>query len=261
MMDEEGVQPMRASAAQLGRMLAGAVLLRARLDDRTPHDVISDGFSAIIAWANEQLVHYDTTLDPDRVETLASLAKLSLDLTRALVPTFSSPDCLGVYKSLWPQLERPMPAQGLFCLKAVNITICIWGDGTISPMLTELLPGSPREGFSPGELGVELQLAAQHTWDAVLRDDWRRLHDEMGTPFNRGLSSATLESCLLNETVLGQFPAEVRNNYGMLLGFLTQIAKCLIIESETRLQSSFPDPGGPSLRLLSDDTGDGSGWA
>jgi len=260
MIDESLQEPMRASAAQMARMLSGAVLLRSRIDDRTPHDVISDGFSAIIAWVNEQIVHYDTVLDPDRVETLSELAKLAPEMVSALIPTFSSPDCIAVYRALWPQLERPMPTSRMHCVKALGVTVCIWGDGTVSPILTELLPASPREGFSPGELGVELQLAAQNTWDTILRDEWRRLHDEMGTAFNQGLSYATLESCLFNDTVLRQFPEESRKHYATLLGFLAQIARCLIIENSSSIVQAGV-PAQQSLRLLSEDTGDGSGFA
>jgi hypothetical protein len=260
MIDDGQQEPMRTSAAQMSRILGGVVLLRSRIEDRTPHDVISDGFSAIIAWANEQLVHYEMVLDPDRIEILAGLSKLAPEMVSALIPTFSSPDCIAVYRALWPQLERPMPTSRMHCVKALGVTICIWSDGTVSPILTELLPASPREGFSPGELGVELQLAAQNTWDTILRDGWRRLHDEMGTAFNQGLSYATLESCLFTDAVMKLFPEEHRRHYATLLGFLAQIARCLIIENSSSVVQAGV-PAQQSLRLLSEDTGDGSGFA
>ena len=151
--------PGRASAAQLAKLLSGAVRLRAELEDRTPHDVVSDGFSQTIAWSGEHISMYDEIVDPARLERLAEFSQLTVEAVTALKPAFCSPECLAIMSLVWPYLERPMPTQNMYAVKAVHLDLIVWHDGTVSPVLSEL-------------------------------------YDQMGTLFNRGLSYATVESCL-----------------------------------------------------------------
>jgi hypothetical protein len=206
--------------------------MRAQREDRTPQEVILDGFSANIAWASEHVVTADPVTQSWVFDELAETAKLPRDRVLDLRHAFMNPEALVSLYFLWATIERPMPTQGVVCEKVTTFSLMCWSDGTVTPVMSDTVPADPQRGYSPGELATEIGLGAMNFWANQLKDNWLGLKNDLGTRFNTGMHYDVLERILMNSHLIVQFPPESRQAYGTLLSMLLQVARCVIREPQ-----------------------------